>query len=137
VAVLLLAACGTASTGGPVTSGQPAASAPADGGETALTIVVKDDATAAPQTWTLTCAPPGGTHPDAAGACAALAALDDPFKPLDPSLACTQVYGGPQTAVVTGTYQGAPVNASFARTNGCEIAQWRALHALLGSAGGA
>jgi Subtilisin inhibitor-like len=139
LALLALAACGTQSGGsGPVTSLSPSASAPAGagGGGTALTIVFKDTAAATPQTWTLTCDPTGGTHPDATGACAALAAVDDPFKPLDKTMACTEIYGGPQTATVTGTYKGSAVHASFARTNGCEIAQWDKLHAALGSAGG-
>lgn len=139
LAALTLAACGSSAGGGPVTSLSPSGSAPAGGGSggTSLTITFQDSATAAPQTWTLTCDPPDGTHPDAAGACAALAAAQDPFKPLDKSMACTEIYGGPQTATVTGTYQGSPVNASFARTNGCEIARWDAIHTVLGSAGGA
>ena len=138
LALLALTACGTSTGSGPVTSLSPSTSAPAGGGggATALTIVLKEGPTTAPQTWTLTCDPLGGTHPDPAGACAALAAVDDPFKPLDKSMACTQIYGGPQTATVTGTYKGTPVNASFARTNGCEISQWDTLAKALGSPGG-
>ena len=33
---------------------------------------------------------------------------------------------GPQTAVVTGWYLGRAVNSRFSRTDGCEIARWRA-----------
>lgn len=39
-------------------------------------------------------------------------------------LVCTQVYGGPETATVTGTLDGKPVDASFSRTNGCEISRF-------------
>ena len=37
---------------------------------------------------------------------------------------CTQIYGGPQTARVTGTLAGRPVDRRFNRENGCRIAEW-------------
>ncbi|ADX71782.1 serine protease inhibitor [Pseudarthrobacter phenanthrenivorans] len=73
---------------------------------------------------------------------AALAAVErygeDIFfpKPGPPRL-CTQQYGGPQVAVVTGTFHGRPVESVFTRTDGCEISRWKAMAPLLGSAGGA
>ena len=73
--------------------------------------------------WTLRC-PDGGTLPDAAQACEQLLELDDPFAPVPKDTACTQVYGGPQEADVTGTYRGRPVDAHFDRGNGCEIERW-------------
>lgn len=96
-----------------------------------------DDGAGNVVTTTLTCEPVGGDHPDAAGACAGIAAAGGAaaFAPADPSLACTEIYGGPQTATVTGTVNGAAVDASFSRANGCEIARWEALVALLGEAG--
>jgi hypothetical protein len=39
-------------------------------------------------------------------------------------IACTQIYGGPQTLRVTGTIDGRAVTRRFARTNGCEIADY-------------
>jgi hypothetical protein len=57
-------------------------------------------------------------------------------KPGPPKL-CTQQYGGPQVAVVNGTFHGRAVRSVFTRTDGCEIARWNALAPLLGSAGGA
>ena len=45
---------------------------------------------------------------------------------------CTQIYGGPETATVRGTWQGERVDASFSRQNGCEIARWDAAAGLLG-----
>ncbi|MFP5311915.1 MAG: serine protease inhibitor, partial [Actinomycetes bacterium] len=51
--------------------------------------------------------------------------------------ACTQQYGGPQTAAVTGVVDGVAVDSTFARTNGCEISAWNAAKDVLGSAGGA
>ena len=50
-----------------------------------------------------------------------------------PPRTCTQQYGGPQVAVVTGRYLGRDVHSRFSRTDGCEIARWRALAPLLGS----
>jgi hypothetical protein len=38
--------------------------------------------------------------------------------------ACTQVFGGPQTARVAGTYRGRRIRAGFNRQDGCEIARW-------------
>ncbi|MEA2129152.1 MAG: hypothetical protein QOJ85_2043, partial [Solirubrobacteraceae bacterium] len=39
-------------------------------------------------------------------------------------VACTQIYGGAQTLHVTGTIDGRAVKRRFARTNGCEIADY-------------
>jgi hypothetical protein len=44
---------------------------------------------------------------------------------------CTQIYGGPETARVTGTINGKKVDRRFARTNGCDIADFTAAAALL------
>ncbi|MEO8282621.1 MAG: serine protease inhibitor [Pseudarthrobacter sp.] len=57
-------------------------------------------------------------------------------KPGPPRL-CTQQYGGPQVAEVTGTFHGRRVRAVFRRTDGCEIARWNSLSALLGGTPGA
>jgi hypothetical protein len=37
---------------------------------------------------------------------------------------CTQIYGGPQTLRVRGTIDGRRFDRRFARTNGCEIADY-------------
>jgi Subtilisin inhibitor-like len=91
---------------------------------TALEISVTPGGEAPTKIWTLRCPSGGGTLPDAADACEQLAQIDDPFAPVPKDTACTQVYGGPQEADVTGTYRGRPVNAHFDRGNGCEIARW-------------
>ncbi len=72
---------------------------------------------------------------------AALEALrvhgEDIFFPLPgPPKLCTQQYGGPQVAVVTGHYLGREVQSGFSRTDGCEIARWRAMAPLLGGVAG-
>lgn len=56
-------------------------------------------------------------------------------KPGPPKL-CTQQYGGPQVAVVSGHFKGRQVHSHFKRTDGCEIARWRALAPLFGSTAG-
>jgi hypothetical protein len=81
--------------------------------------------------WTLRCAPPGGTHPRAAAACGVLASVRAPFAPVPKDVGCTQVYGGPQLARVSGTLRGRPVWASFQRRDGCEISRWARVGPLL------
>lgn len=103
-------------------------------GKTQLTVNV-DDGSGNLSSWTLTCNPAGGTHPNPEQACAALAANASALPPVPPDRACTMQYGGPQRATVTGTWRGEPVQATFSRENGCEIARWDALVGLLPSAG--
>ncbi len=38
---------------------------------------------------------------------------------------CTQIYGGPQRARITGTIGHRRIDRRFKRTNGCEIADWQ------------
>lgn len=56
----------------------------------------------------------------------------DAFAPTPDDVACTEIYGGPATAHVTGTLDGEPIDATFSRENGCEIARWDRLERLLG-----
>lgn len=77
-----------------------------------------------PVRWTLRCGPAGGTLPQPERACRRLLALRRPFAPVPPSTACTQIYGGPQTARVRGRLRGKRVSASFSRTDGCQISRW-------------
>jgi len=81
-----------------------------------------------PVTWTLRCRPARGTLPRPAVACSRLAVGGrDLFKPVPKDAVCTQIYGGPQIARVTGVVEGRPVWATFSRTNGCHISRWNAL----------
>jgi hypothetical protein len=82
--------------------------------------------------WTLRC-PGGGTLPNAARACTRLEKVDRPFAPLRKRVACTQVYGGPQVADVSGTFHGERVSAHFSRSDGCEIARWNKVRFLFPS----
>jgi hypothetical protein len=130
---LLVAGCGGTSTE-TVTPQAPASSPSASAG-TDLNIVVVDAGKT--ETWTLSCDPAGGTHPHPDAACAALAAKGrTALPPVAKGIMCTQIYGGPQTAKITGTWRGEPVNAAFSRHNGCEISRWKALDGLLPATGG-
>ncbi|MDX6430231.1 MAG: hypothetical protein QOE54_2597, partial [Streptosporangiaceae bacterium] len=103
---------------------------------TTLSVVYKKSAKAAVKTWTLTCDPVSGDHPNAKLACAELdkaaAAGKDPFAPTPKGQACTMIYGGPDTSTVTGTWQGKKIDAHFSRKDGCQVTRWAALAPLLG-----
>jgi hypothetical protein len=79
------------------------------------------------RTYTLRCNPLGGSLPRRAEACTRLARMTRPFAPTPKDTACTEIYGGPQQALVWGRLRGYPVRRSFSRTNGCEIARWNRL----------
>jgi hypothetical protein len=75
--------------------------------------------------WTLRCDPVGGTLRRPARACRELAAGGAAlFAPVSPKVVCTEIYGGPQRAQVTGILEGKPIRATFSRRNGCHIARW-------------
>ncbi|GGY50150.1 SSI family serine proteinase inhibitor [Streptomyces xanthochromogenes] len=99
------------------------------GGQTEdrLTVTV-DDVPGVEGTYTLECHPAGGSHPRAQQACDKLDSVTtwgkDPFAPVPKDRACTFVYGGAATAHVTGSWAGRPVDATYSRTNGCEISRW-------------
>jgi subtilisin inhibitor-like len=93
---------------------------------TSLQITVWPDGEGQPgkRVWTLRCAPTGGTLTHRATACRRLAALKTPFAATPKNVACTQIYGGPQEALVTGRFRGHSVRARFSRKDGCEIGRW-------------
>jgi hypothetical protein len=91
-----------------------------------LTITVWPEGRPGPaHSWTLGCSPVRGTLPERAEACRRLAGLRNPFAPVAPDTFCTQVYGGPQVALVRGTFRGHRVWTYFRRRDGCEIARWK------------
>lgn len=78
----------------------------------------------------------GGDHPARNAACERLDELartgdTTAFDPVPADAMCTKQYGGPETAQIVGTFDGQPVDASFARSGGCEIARWKALQPVL------
>ncbi|MFF7857939.1 SSI family serine proteinase inhibitor [Streptomyces sp. NPDC007904] len=100
-----------------------------------LTVTVRDAGDGADGTYELRCRPSGGSHPDPAGACAAVDRNtrwgEDAFAPAPRDAVCTLQYGGPATARVTGTWAGRPVDATYDRRDGCAIARWDRLVPLL------
>ncbi len=85
----------------------------------------------------LECDPAGGDHPQRERACARLDQLaaegKDPFAPVSQRQICTMQHGGPATARITGIWRGHKVDATFRRTDGCEISRWDELEPLLPS----
>lgn len=81
-------------------------------------------------TFSLRCRPTGGDLPGAARACAALARLQDPFRPVPRDAICTQQYGGPSEAFVVGRHEGRRIWTRFNRRDGCRISRWQK-HAFL------
>ncbi len=69
----------------------------------------------------------GGEHPEPAAACARVLRMDDPFAAPAADLVCTEQYGGPETARITGTWEGEEVDLDLSRTDGCGISRWDAL----------
>jgi len=136
--LLGLAACAApAGSGGDAaaTSSTSTAAAPAD--DDLLVVLDRGDGTE-PERYTLTClGTPEGDHPDPAAACAHLQGAEDLFAPLPEDVMCTEQYGGPETARITGRWHGQPVDAEFSRTDGCRIGQWEALGPVLPPVGGA
>jgi hypothetical protein len=137
---LLLTSCGagatepgTPSSASPTPGAPPThpADSPSPSTVAALTIDY-DDGGGTVSTWKLTCDPDGGDHPDPAAACAALARNGATALPaVGPGKMCTQVFGGPQTALVTGTWRGQEWNSRLNRADGCQTARWDALEGLL------
>ena len=81
--------------------------------------------------YTLKCAPARGSLARASAACTELLSMSRPFRPVPADTFCTDVYGGPQQALVTGTLKGARVWAQFSATNGCQIARAKRISFLL------
>jgi hypothetical protein len=100
---------------------QPATQPPAE--NTQLTVEVRG--AGEPQTFEVDCV----TDPCDAARLDKLAAVT---KPPDGAQACTQIYGGPEEAHVTGTLRGRPVDRTIDRSDGCGIADYEALFAALG-----
>ena len=123
----VLAACAAAPVGSPAASPTGSQASPDE-----LLVQIDRGSGAPVERYTLRCGTPGaGDHPDGPAACAHLAGLEEPFVPVPDDAVCTEVYGGPQTAHVTGTWRGRPVDLRLSRVDGCRIAQWDGLGALL------
>jgi Subtilisin inhibitor-like len=99
---------------------------------TALSIAVSPTGAAPWRHATLRCGPAGGTFAHPARACVKLARLRAPFAPVPRNAVCSDIYGGPSVARVTGVFRGRRIWAVFRRRNGCEIGRWNRVAFLLG-----
>jgi hypothetical protein len=131
----LVTACGGSTAGGTAPGqGSSASSPPPD----ELLVEIHPGGSSPPVTYRLTCgATVSGNHPAGAAACAHLETLADPFAPIPADRMCTQIYGGPQTAHVTGRWKGAAVDLRLSRVDGCRTEQWNSLGPLLAGPVGA
>ncbi len=70
---------------------------------------------------------PDDVDVDAEAACLALARSDVVTRLVEgppEDQVCTEQYGGPDLATITGTIDGQPVDATVDRTDGCGISDW-------------
>ena len=114
---LSLAACGDEAT-----SAGPA-------GATKLMVRVDGDGSGPTKERTLELSCAKSDQSEACAAASKLTASD--LAPTPANTACTQIYGGPETASIKGTLNGEPVDDKFARNDGCEIKRWDAAAPLL------
>jgi hypothetical protein len=71
-----------------------------------------------------------GTHPNRKAICAVIAKQGTRlFAPVPANTACSMIYGGPETATITGTVNGHKINSKFSRTDGCQISRWNTANA--------
>ncbi|WP_427016214.1 SSI family serine proteinase inhibitor [Pseudarthrobacter sp. P1] len=160
-AIALLTACGGGPSGPGTSPGTtPATSTPAPstpsgttapstptgtplpGQTAALAISVRATPDTAAKEFVLNCqgptSLPGSTAADPDAACAAVDANGGAAfaPPSGPPPVCTQQYGGPATATITGTFGGKAVTADFSQTDGCKISAWNSLAPVFGSPAG-
>lgn len=136
---LALAGC----TGDEARSGGDGAGPVDAGPPVRLAVVVKARPGAPPVESTLTCdggeAVASGAIADRGedAACARVREITDLLlSEPDADRVCAAVYGGPQTARVTGTIGDERVERTFSRENGCAISDWDAAVPLLPAAEG-
>lgn len=128
----------------PLGEGTTTTAAGGDGAEPEIALTVEVNAEG-DRSGTLTCdATAAGTGflADAGAADAACAVLRSDTAIVErlvdgppQDLMCTEQYGGPEIAKVAGQIAGQAVDATIARSDGCGIADWDSLEALLGPAG--
>lgn len=113
-----------------------------DGGDAAVELVIETSVSGGDGlpvqegfeegTWTLTCAPAGGDHPDPEAACAAIDEIGtEPFTMDTSDMACTMQIGGPEEARVTGHIEDTEIDTEFNKRNGCEIERFGDVEAVI------
>lgn len=124
--VRVLGALGLAVAGGVLAGGQAVAVglpwSGRDAGADRISVAY-DDGSGQVRTRTLSCG--GAVRAEQLAACRQLDELGGPLAPVPAGQMCSMIYGGPQTAHVTGMWRGEPVDETYRRTNGCEVARWK------------
>jgi hypothetical protein len=123
-ALILIAAAaaltaGAATGGGAAAMGVPRPTPVERLMDSRLTVTYAAAQDAPARTYALDCAP-AGSDP----ACERLVEIGGPVRAVPAEQMCSMIYGGPQTARVTGWWRGRAVAEDYRRTNGCEVARW-------------
>lgn len=112
------------------------ATATVAGNRVSLLISISKTGNGQSTSYQLNCA--GGTSedtsslPHAQKACEFLAENSGVLEQeIPPDQICTEIYGGPETAEISGTIDGKSINTSLNRSNGCAIKRWDDLAVLL------
>ena len=105
-----------------------------------LTIEIRADGTTITEDYRLVChegqPAEGSNHPRAAASCEVLKNHGETLLALPrKDQICTEIYGGPQEATITGTLNGQQVLKQLGRKNGCEISEWKVFEPLVGPGG--
>ncbi|MFD3688354.1 SSI family serine proteinase inhibitor [Nocardiopsis sp. NPDC058631] len=83
-------------------------------------------------TWTLTCAPAGGDHPDPEAACAQIEEVGaEPFVLDTDDMMCTMIMGGPEVVHVTGHVEDTEIDTEFNKVGGCEVDRFESVETVL------
>ena len=116
-----LAGCGTATAPG-------AAKAPAPKpAKVSLTIDIVHAKGSGPKHWTLHCDPVGGTAPDPAAACKALAGVKQPFRIMKKAVMCPMIMVSAEQIQISGTWYGKPGHRVIT-DGGCDLGVFNRLH---------
>jgi hypothetical protein len=134
------ASCGSSSTPSDSTAGSSTLP-PVLGAELSIVVGTVDEPTITEATLAVSAdgvVTGAGFLADPTAAAKAAALLDNPavvkrlVDGVPAGQMCTEMYGGPDTATITGTLRGATVKQSFNRADGCGIADWELLTPMLG-----
>ncbi|MFW5415456.1 hypothetical protein J0910_02180 [Nocardiopsis sp. CNT-189] len=137
--LLAAAACGGGSTEVAAPADDPStvpSESPSPETELSIEIDYRDGSgageTPEPKSWTLTCSPAGGDHPDPEAACAALEEVGaEGFEEVPEDSMCTHIMGGPETARVTGHLGDTDIDTEFDKAGGCELERYEEMGAVL------
>ncbi|MFI1091900.1 SSI family serine proteinase inhibitor [Streptomyces sp. NPDC020917] len=78
-----------------------------------------DDGAGHARAYDLTC-----TRFSGGSGCAQLERIGGPVPAVPAGQACSMIYGGPERAEVSGTWDGRRVSETYRRTDGCEVSRW-------------